>query len=187
MQSIFGIYTDSRLWMVLFGALIFGCLNVPAQDTWILRNPPPRDSNSTLYGITWGNGMFVAVGKSGSIVYSPDGISWGKAVSGTTCSLRSITWGDSLFVAGGDSGTILYSNNGATWTKAASGTTENITGIAWGNGQFIAARSDSLMISTDAMAWNTYYGKGVFSLVWGDNQFVGINRGEILGSPDGIS
>jgi hypothetical protein len=68
------------------------------------------------YGITYGNGIFVAVGQAGTdrIAISEDATSWtiitAPALSGWTC----VAYGDSKFVALADSGTnrsmISYSN-----------------------------------------------------------------------------
>ena len=51
--------------------------------------------------------MFVAVGVSGTIFTSTDGISWTKQTSPTAASLDGITYGNGMFVAVGYSGTII--------------------------------------------------------------------------------
>jgi hypothetical protein len=53
-------------------------------------------------GITYGNGLFVAVGSEGTILISPDGRSWTKQNSGTTKHLHAVAYGNGLFVAVGD-------------------------------------------------------------------------------------
>ena len=44
-----------------------------ALDNWHWRNPLPTGNG--LWGVTYGNGLFVAVGESGTILTSPDGAS----------------------------------------------------------------------------------------------------------------
>src|SRR6266478_1031954 len=45
-----------------------------ALDNWHWRNPGPVVSRLT--GVTYGNGLYVAVGEQGTIETSPDGIQW---------------------------------------------------------------------------------------------------------------
>jgi hypothetical protein len=83
--------------------------------TWTVRN-----QGSTLYSITYGNNQFVAVGSSGTIRTSPDGVSWTVRTSGTNDALDalrvlySITYGNNQFVAVGSSGTIRTSPDGVS-------------------------------------------------------------------------
>jgi len=57
--------------------------------------------------VAFGNGHFIAVGDSGAVIESTDGIAWTLIPSGTTKQLTGITFGDSLFVAVGEGYTIL--------------------------------------------------------------------------------
>jgi len=78
-----------------------------------------RDSGtkSDLYGVTYGNGIFVAVGAVGTKLGSPpsngiiltsrDGVKWTKRTSEKP--LGGVTYGNGIFVAVGDNGTILTS------------------------------------------------------------------------------
>ena len=45
-----------------------------------------------LWGITFGNSIFVTVSYGGDILTSPDGISWTSRTSGTTNALYDITY-----------------------------------------------------------------------------------------------
>jgi len=60
--------------------------------------------------VVFGNGKFVAVGSSGMIGSSSDGLNWTERVSGTTNWLRGVAYGAGAFVAVGDGGTILQSD-----------------------------------------------------------------------------
>lgn len=46
--------------------------SVHALDNWHWRNPLPQ--GNTLFGVTYGNGTFVAVADYGTIITSPDGV-----------------------------------------------------------------------------------------------------------------
>jgi photosystem II stability/assembly factor-like uncharacterized protein len=80
-----------------------------------LANPP----NPALRSITQVAGTFFAVGDAGTILSSPDGITWThrpyNAANATTQNLNGVTHGG-IFVAVGDNGTILISSDGNTWT-----------------------------------------------------------------------
>jgi hypothetical protein len=73
-------------------------------------------TNNWLEGVTYGNGLFVAVGKNGTILTSPDGVNWTERTSPAKAGLNGVTYGNGLFVAVGrdvgsysDYGTILTS------------------------------------------------------------------------------
>ena len=70
--------------------------------------PKPRTWYD-LYGVTFGDNTFVAVGEKGTVRYSSDnGVSWDNGTSGgTTRNLKEIAYGDQNFVTVGDYGTIL--------------------------------------------------------------------------------
>lgn len=71
-----------------------------------------------LWGVVYNSDddQFVAVGESGTVLYSDDlGMSWVSAFSGTTNHLYAITYVDGLYVAVGQLGTIIYSPDAETW------------------------------------------------------------------------
>jgi photosystem II stability/assembly factor-like uncharacterized protein len=74
-------------------------LTSPDGKTWTRQDSGIRND---LLGITYGNGLFVAVGSEGTILISPDGRSWTKQNSGTTKHLHDVAYGNGLFVAVGD-------------------------------------------------------------------------------------
>jgi uncharacterized protein YebE (UPF0316 family) len=59
-------------------------------------------------GLAYGQGVWVAVGESGSISTARDGF-WTERTSGTTSMLMEVAYGDGLWVAVGDDGAILTS------------------------------------------------------------------------------
>jgi hypothetical protein len=69
-----------------------------AGTTWTLRN-----LGSSSSAVTYGNGLFVAVGEDGTILTSPDGVNWTAADLGDAqTQLWDVTYGNGLFVAVGD-------------------------------------------------------------------------------------
>ena len=113
---------------------------------------------SALNDVTWSGTQFVAVGASGTILTSPDGITWTTRTSGTTSGLNAVVWSGTQFVAVGASGVIRTSPDGITWTTRASGTTASINDIAWSGSLFMGVCSAvssiaRIVTSPDGITW----------------------------------
>lgn len=76
----------------------------------ILWSQSTTDASAALFGVTFGNNTFIAVGDHGSMTTSPDGLNWSVRQAGTTESLSSIAYGNSTFVAVGSNGLIIQSD-----------------------------------------------------------------------------
>ena len=63
-------------------------LTSPDGTTWTSSYGTPKN----LYGVTYGNGLFVAVVYQGTILTSPDGTSWIQVPSGTPNTLNGVTY-----------------------------------------------------------------------------------------------
>ena len=103
------------------------------------KSPP---STSTLYGVTYGNSRFVAVGDYGAILTSTNGTSWTSRFSGSSTipanlgSIQSVTYGNGIFVAVGN-GTfpktyVITSTDGITWTERTSGVSNYLWDVTYG-------------------------------------------------------
>ena len=84
----------------------------------------------------------MAMGTSGTVLTSPDGITWTSQTSGTLNPLYCVTWTGNQLVAGGGGfsatpingmyvykGVILTSPDGVTWTSRISGTTSDLRSV----------------------------------------------------------
>ncbi len=130
-----------------------------------------RDSHVSvdLYSVAWGDGTYVAVGDSGTVVSSANGGPWVAAQLGTN-NLYGVAYGDGRFVAVGGGGTVLVSTNGHDWTPAASPPAPEAASfvlgkVTYGNRAFIASGYSSnsapdalptglLAVSPDGSEWN---------------------------------
>jgi hypothetical protein len=54
--------------------------HLPGRGDWTER---ASGTSNWLNGVTYGNGLFVAVGEDGTILTSPDGVTWTQRTSGT--------------------------------------------------------------------------------------------------------
>ena len=158
------------LLLVLSGfALGFG------QTKWTLVDAMPNCKG--IASITFGNGLFVAVGDTsegaptsppnspqypGFVATSDSAKIWTLRNVGQTQDLNSVAYGKNQFVAIGNNGYFLTSTNGITWTSLITGSTSFQNSIAYGNGRFIVVGEDPSMggnyqgvalASTDGTNW----------------------------------
>lgn len=185
----------SYLLFLLIGIPFSSLPTAEAQKKWTVQR---SGTNEDLFGVTFANSMFVAVG--GTILTSLDGITWTSRDSGLnadqygiTPRLKEVAFGNSVFVAVGDSGTILTSPNGVNWTKRSnplSGTNESLYGVAFGNSTFVAVgTSNKILTSPDGRSWTAQNVEeyGWQDVTFGKSTFVAVGNGPILTSPDGIA
>jgi hypothetical protein len=138
-------------------------------DHWYQRN------SNWFYGVTYGNGVFVAVGRSG-ILTSLDGLTWNTAAVPVSNTFFGVTCGNGVFIAVGSGGTVVSSVNGITWANRSPGTTtQDIKGVAYGNGYFVAVGlSGTILRSSDGMTWTatTSGTSDFYSITYGNGYFM---------------
>ena len=184
-------------------------------DRWVWRNPLPQ--GNVINSITYGKGMFVAVGYDtsaavGSIFTSPDGVTWTARDPGTPVVLTSVAYGNNAFVAvgqydadnlGGGNGVIVSSSDGITWnvTYSSFSTAQygGFYGVAYGNGTFAAVGHDLApggaffaITSPDGVTWtvNSSYAwiEVLHGFTYGKGMFVAVGeKGSVYTSTDGIT
>ncbi|MGA2450312.1 MAG: cell wall-binding protein [Polyangiaceae bacterium] len=193
--------------------------------TWTSGTPPVSQNsgvtvelnNVTFGGNVGGNGLFVAVGEAGTIITSPDGVTWTIQISNTPLSLYGVTYADNEFiVVGGNSlagaGVVLSGTpDGVTWTvEDVSGTlSTNLTGVTYGSSRFVAVGNDQVITSPDGVNWNSLTTEpsgitsptvNLYNTAYGNNLFVAVGTysestptqeivydGLIASSPDAVN
>ncbi|HKS37568.1 MAG TPA: hypothetical protein VJW76_10290 [Verrucomicrobiae bacterium] len=141
------------------------------------------------FGITFANGMFVAVGFN-AIYTSTDAISsnsWTRHTYSPPVRLHDVVYADDRFLAVGSGGTILSSPDAATWTALNSSVTSELRGVAWGQGTFVAVGDGgTILTSTNGSDWVRQDSGVTVSLndvCYANNQFVAVGEnGTILQS-----
>lgn len=101
--------------------------------------PPPPKLNAVAYGA----GRFVAVGESGAVLHSAEGLSWSPAPSITTRELLAIHFAADRFVAVGRQGTVITSRDGLLWENRSSSTAD-LYGVTYFHGGWYVNASGSL-------------------------------------------
>ena len=140
-----------------------GVWSSPDGTNWT-RRLFEAGSSSHLNGIAYQEGLgFVAVGSSGKVLVSLDGITWATNTPPITTTLNAVTYGtnglgEGIFMAVGSSGAILTSPDASTWTLQTSGTTVSLKGVAYSPGVgFSAVGSASgvswVTASPDGVTW----------------------------------
>jgi hypothetical protein len=153
-------------------------------------------SGVSIRGIAYGSdgnagNRFVAVGNSGKMAYSDDGITWAAVADNKIENhIEGIAYGGGMWVAGGESsyGGMAYSTNGITWTAVAEITGRldseglrhswSILDITYGNGRFVAVGAYNIAYSSDGISWETisddinqFY---TYGIAYGNNRFVAV-------------
>ena len=129
--------------------------NLIAPATFTASTMP---SSRNWYGVTYGNGYFVAVAQSNSSpytttagAYSTNGTTWTASTMPSSSEWWGVTYGNGYFVAVALSTTAAaYSTNGTTWTASTMPSSRNWWGVTYGNGYFVAVAQ-----STTAAAYST--------------------------------
>lgn len=143
--------------------------------------------NGTIYGIEFGNNVYVAVAAlnfsgGGEVRTSTNGTTWTTRTLAVNTGIYGLAYGNGIFVAGGDGGVIQTSTDGITWTSRTSNFgTGRIRKVLYGDGGFLAVGQDggastSHVVSTDGITWttrtNTFGTSTLFAGIFGNGLFI---------------
>lgn len=185
--------------------------NWSIQDSGI----PGDGTGATLLTVTATSSGLLAAGQYGSLLTSPDGISWtDRRRSVTDLTLRSVSRGNGVFVAVGGAAVtagapaaaaiVRSADNGQTWTAASiPGSSQNLTSVAYGSGLFVAVGKSAynfanptatatILTSPDGITW-TQRASGSFlglnAVAFVNNRFIAVGDYNPLGNdkPEGAA
>jgi hypothetical protein len=167
----------------------------PDGITWTSRSAAGNDDQ--WRSVTYGNGLFVAVGQSGDrVMTSPDGITWtARSAAGDNDPWQAITYGDGLFVAVAQTGDrVMTSPDGITWTVTVGNVfgAPSGRGITYQNGLFVMVGT-GVHTSPDGITWTARTAAGdndVWNSVTSANGlFVAVSSSgdRVMTSPDSIT
>ncbi|WP_314306445.1 chitobiase/beta-hexosaminidase C-terminal domain-containing protein, partial [Brevibacillus parabrevis] len=106
-----------------------------------------------LYGIAYGNGVFVAVGASNYLYASDDGVNWTQKTAPTglgEIAYSTVTFGEGHFFAGGASQTVISSPDGSAWSVENTGGGKAVLAVKVGNGKVLASGVSGLLLVGNA-------------------------------------
>ena len=109
-----------------------------------------------IWGVDFVNGIYVACGERGRILFSADGAIWDEKLFAGTPNLRGAAHGAGVYVVVGDNGAVKTSPDGEDWTDRDSGVTSRLTDVAFHAGRFVAVADNSttMITSTDGIDWD---------------------------------
>lgn len=149
---------------------------------WTKKNTS-LDVRDHLFGVAYGNGTLVAVGRDRVIIYSENnGDNWSTAharVFGTD-DIYKVAYGDGKFVAVDEGGGIWTSDDGKTgWEMYPTG--ENTRHIRFGNGFFLIGLLNGNLLKSDSgdrYSWTPVgnAGSAVRGLVYGNNKWLAVGK-----------
>lgn len=118
----------------------------------------PRGSGYSMFGLTYGDDVFVAVGNEGQVSITSDGTLWQHFASGTNRRLRGVTFAIDQFVSVGQDGVIMTSPHGNAWDVRVQpvdgGPGRHIHGVANGpNGNVAVGSRGTILRSPDGVTW----------------------------------
>jgi hypothetical protein len=139
-----------------------------------------------LRAMTWADGWFVAVGDSGRVARTADGVAWTTDSHAGTDGLGSIAAGGGVLVAVGAAGAIATSTDaGATWSTQVIGTGHAWSGVVYGQDGFLAGGGGELYASSDGVTWRIVNASGVVPLSTTGPFVFGVDGDAVLRSEDG--
>lgn len=136
------------------------------------------DNKSDLLNVSYGNGVFVAVGDK-VILYSNTGIYWEKANFKNPSKVHDVVFGDGKFVAVCDNGDIINSIDGINWNNIAN-FKNRLLGIGYANGKYTVTSPAINLISEDGFIWNIISSNSevgtiaIIASIYKDNKYWGI-------------
>ncbi len=168
--------------LVLASALFLG-VATPGQSCGYLFFKPIGDGTQTrTNSICWDGARFVAVGASGTILTSSDGLSWTPQAPGVNWDFAHVTGGNGQSLAAGFKG-FLTSRDGEHWAGTTAGMF-NLRGLDYQGGFFFALRSTGVLSSQDGFHWSMLplglpYDP-VMGIAYGNGLYVAATQSEVL-------
>jgi len=137
----------------LFVAVGSGIWTSVDATNWVQRN------SAFWNKIIFTNSMFLALGNSGAIGTSTNGINWTSKNSGSTSALNDIIWADGLYVVVGGyytNSVLLTSSDSIAWSNRTV-TSGALSAVTYGVGRFVAiGSSGGSLTSPDGMNWTRH-------------------------------
>jgi hypothetical protein len=132
-------------------------------------------------------GLFVAVGSSGTILTSLFGGAWYEEYSGVGDYLYAVNSGNGIIIAGGDNGRILTSTDGVNWTASSNGTAR-INDFAFNTGRVAYCNSASQVFTSDnngiSWTWRKSFAKtSTKCITYGNGIWLMGGRNKTTGKP----
>jgi hypothetical protein len=158
-------------------------------------------SPGTIHDMLWASGLalFVAVGHTGAILTSPDGVTWTARTAPEANQWWGLAWSGSLLVAVSSNGVhrVMTSPDGIAWTARTASDAASWQAVCWASALnlFVAVASSrsgghDVMTSADGITWTGHTSTanvGWQAVCWSPSlaRLCAIASGNIMTSADG--
>ena len=156
--------------------------------TWQISSNTQTQTTTRFTSITYGNGLYIAVGDNSLYRSSTDFITWDyfpNITANNTAAIYASTYGNGVYVEGGLGGFIQTSTDGRSWTTRTSGTTSDINGLTYGNGVFVYTGNGGVLgTSTNGVTWTSRASgttSNIRAIVYGNSRWVWCGNTGALG------
>lgn len=105
-------------------------------------------SAGSVFGVAFGNGLYIAVGTGGRISTSPDLTTWTARTSGTANALYGAAYAFGKYWAVGAAATVISSTDGITWSSVSTGATQICRRVRLLNGNLVIIGDNGTMITS---------------------------------------
>ncbi len=185
---------DGRVWTKVLGTSFTGLVRLAWTGTQVFAFSGSGTETSTngtswtristlprgFYDVKWLRDKFIAIGYSGGLESSPDGVTWTPGASGTTGPLYAAAASADGFMVGGQSGVLLASPDGIVWTpRTAPVPGGTVSSLEYRFGRWFLATTKGIHHSVDGVSWvavpNVKAGSNFVDqvkLVWTGNELV---------------
>lgn len=154
--AIYGLATNNDGTIVAVGQ---GGVILTHNETW---GQIEKVTEQTLKKAYWFDDRFFAVGGSGTLLQSKDGLTWEKNIVGSNIELYGMTKGSQGYVLSGDKGTMFFSEDLKRWNKYEM-SKKNVTlkSICWDGSSYVAVgciddkldKRGIVYLSSDGVKW----------------------------------
>jgi photosystem II stability/assembly factor-like uncharacterized protein len=190
-RPLFALAHDTNGFMAVGEAGTIVVEEVP--DAWVRGRQMGPDS---WRGLTWGAGVWVAVGNGGSIVTSTNRVSWIQRFSRPNAQFSSVVFSEGRFLAVGSSfwgtGLIAQSPDAVSWELRSLPEAGFLYAAAYGENRWVAVGIQGIVVSEDGQDWRKIpIPMGSWPLndvAFADDRFMAVgNEGRLVTSDDGVS
>ena len=147
-------------------------------------------TDKSLNSISYGNGKYIAVGASDTILESNDGINWDVLDKLQEYTIwNKICYAQNKFVVIGSTGNVaIMKDSENTFKLYDTGFTSGVRDFCYGKNKFVAIGTKSFRVSEDAINWTNIELENQFNKIcYGENKFIAVGNNDIIAiSSDGI-
>lgn len=133
----------------------------------------PYRTSADIHDITWTGSRFVAVGGTGMVITSTDGLTWEILASGED--FTSVIWDGTQYLATANNGRMARAATPTDWSYLFMGSDDFFpTDIARNNDYILTVGAGSGVYSSDLATWYGYlsFPQSKNSVIWDGNRFV---------------